>query len=118
MILFAMLSAYVYICRMEKNIIAAISDNRAIGKGNSMPWHIPEDLKYFKKTTAGSTVVMGMKTFLSIGKPLPGRTNIVVTRGNGAGLPEGAEAAHSMEDALCLAAMYGNPFFIIVGGDI
>ena len=85
-----MLSAYVYICRMEKNIIAAISDNRAIGKGNSMPWHIPEDLKYFKKTTAGSTVVMGMKTFLSIGKPLPGRTNIVVTRGNGAGLPEGA----------------------------
>ncbi|HHU55554.1 MAG TPA: dihydrofolate reductase [Acholeplasmataceae bacterium] len=66
------------------NIIVAISKNNVIGKNNDIPWHYPEDLKYFKKVTMGKKVLMGSKTFQSIinrlGKPLPGRTNIVVTR--------------------------------------
>lgn len=62
------------------NIVAAISNNGVIGKGNKLPWHLPVDLKYFKQLTTGHTVVMGRKTFESIGKPLPKRTNIVITR--------------------------------------
>ena len=64
---------------MEKNIIVAISDNYAIGKDNKIPWHIKEDLKYFKEITSGYPVIMGSNTYKSIGKPLPNRTNIVVT---------------------------------------
>ena len=60
--------------------IAAMSRNRVIGAGNKMPWHLPEDFKHFKRTTMGKPVIMGRKTFESLGKPLPGRTNIVVTR--------------------------------------
>lgn len=62
------------------NIIAAISNNGVIGKDNKLPWHLPADLKHFKELTTGHTVVMGRKTFESIGKPLPSRTNIVLTR--------------------------------------
>ena len=60
--------------------IAAMSENRVIGNGNKIPWHLPEDFKWFKKATTGHVIVMGRKTFLSIGNALPGRTNIVVTR--------------------------------------
>jgi dihydrofolate reductase len=62
--------------------IAAMSLNRVIGRGNSIPWHLPEDFKWFKKMTTGQVVVMGRKTFQSIGKPLPNRTTIVLTRSN------------------------------------
>ena len=62
------------------NIIAAISNNGVIGKDNKLPWHLPADLKHFKELTTGHTVVMGRKTFESIGKPLPSRTNVVLTR--------------------------------------
>lgn len=103
---------------MEKNIIAAVADDRGIGKGNMMPWHISEDLKYFKRITTGGTVIMGRKTFLSIGRPLPGRKNIVITRGDGSGLPEGVAAAGSVEDALRLAEKEGRPCFVIGGGEI
>lgn len=65
---------------MEKCIIVAVADNMAIGKDNSLLWHISEDLQYFKKTTLGCPVVMGRRTFESLGRPLPKRTNIVVTR--------------------------------------
>jgi len=61
--------------------IAAMSLNRAIGAGGQIPWHLSEDLKFFKRTTLGHTVVMGRKTYESIGRPLPGRENIVLTRG-------------------------------------
>ena len=61
--------------------IAAMSLNRVIGRGGAIPWHLPEDFKWFKRTTLGQTVLMGRKTFESLGKPLPGRTNVVVTRG-------------------------------------
>ena len=94
---------------MEKNIIAAVADDRGIGKGNMMPWHISEDLKYFKRITTGGTVIMGRKTFLSIGRPLPGRKNIVITRGDGSGLPEGVAAAGSVEDA------FGRPYSMLTG---
>jgi dihydrofolate reductase len=62
--------------------IAAMSENRVIGNGNKIPWHLPEDFKWFKKMTTGQIIVMGRKTFESIGKPLPNRTTIVLSRGN------------------------------------
>lgn len=62
------------------SIIVAMSNNRAIGKDNKLLWHLPEDLKYFKRVTMGKPIIMGRKTFDSIGRPLPGRLNIVVTR--------------------------------------
>jgi dihydrofolate reductase len=63
--------------------IAAMSENRVIGNGNKIPWHLPEDFKWFKKMTMGQVIVMGRKTYESIGKALPGRETIVLTRGNG-----------------------------------
>ena len=65
---------------MEKTIIAAVADNGAIGRDNSLLWHISEDLRFFRKTTTGHAVIMGRKTYESIGRPLPNRLNIVITR--------------------------------------
>src|SRR5687767_3752061 len=62
--------------------IAAMSENRVIGNGNKIPWHIPEDFKWFKEKTTGQVIVMGRKTFESIGKPLPNRTTIILSRNN------------------------------------
>ena len=61
--------------------IAAMSENRVIGQAGTIPWHLPEDFKWFKRTTSGQVVLMGRKTFDSLGKPLPNRINVVVTRG-------------------------------------
>ena len=66
---------------MQKNIIVAIADNNAIGKDNALLWHISEDLKFFRRQTLGCPVIMGRKTFESIGRALPGRVNIVISRG-------------------------------------
>jgi len=82
---------------MEKCIIVAIADNNAIGKDNALLWHISEDLKFFKRTTVGCPVIMGRKTFESIGRPLPKRTNIVVSRGFEA--PEGVIVVSSLAEA-------------------
>ena len=82
---------------MEKCIIVAIADNNAIGKDNALLWHISEDLKFFKRTTMGCPVIMGRKTFESIGRPLPKRLNIVISRGFEA--PEGVVVVSSLEDA-------------------
>lgn len=103
---------------MEKSIIAAVSDNNAIGKGNAMPWHISGDLKYFKRITSGGTVIMGRNTFLSIGRPLPGRKNIVITHRGNEGLPEGVASADSIENAFLMAEKYGKPCFVIGGAEI
>ncbi|MCR4823904.1 MAG: dihydrofolate reductase [Bacteroidales bacterium] len=65
---------------MEKCLIVAVSDNRAIGRGGTMPWHLRADLQYFKRVTMGCPMIMGRTTFESIGRPLPGRRNIVLTR--------------------------------------
>ncbi|GAA0369232.1 dihydrofolate reductase [Bacillus horti] len=81
------------------SMIACSSQNGVIGQDNDMPWHLPEDLKFFKKTTLGHTVVMGRKTFESIGKPLPQRRNIIITRSKDF-LPEGCEVMHSVEEVL------------------
>ena len=65
---------------MKLSMIVAVAENGVIGRNNSLPWYLPNDLKYFKQTTMGKPVIMGRKTYESIGKPLPGRTNIVITR--------------------------------------
>ncbi|KUM02126.1 dihydrofolate reductase [Chromobacterium subtsugae] len=83
-------------------LVAAMASNRTIGVDNQLPWHLPEDLRHFKAATLGKPVIMGRKTWDSIGKPLPGRRNIVVTR-QADWRADGAEAAHSLEEALALA---------------
>ena len=83
---------------MEKCLIVAIADNGAIGKNNELLWHISEDLKFFRRTTLGCPVIMGRKTFESIGRPLPKRQNIVVSR-RGFEAPEGVNVVGSLEEA-------------------
>jgi dihydrofolate reductase len=84
---------------MTVSIIAALARNRAIGRGNSLPWRIPEDLRRFKALTTGHTLVMGRRTYEAIGRPLPGRTTVVVTRRPLEPAP-GVAAAGSIEEAL------------------
>ena len=102
---------------MEKYIIVAISDNNAIGRDNQLLWHISEDLRFFKRTTLGSPVIMGRKTFESIGRALPGRVNIVVSRGFSTG--EEVEVVNSLEDAFAVAEDTNlEKCFVIGGGQI
>ena len=98
--------------------IAAISKNRALGKDNKLLFHIPEDMKYFREMTRGHPVIMGSKTFESIGKVLPGRLNIVLTIEKNFKAP-GATVVFSPEEALEIAKETGdNEIFIIGGGQI
>jgi len=92
-------------------IIVAISKNKVIGKDNSLIWHLPSDLKRFKEITAGNAVIMGRKTYESIGKPLPNRRNIIITRNENYEV-EGCEVVNSLEEALLIC--YENCF--IIGG--
>jgi dihydrofolate reductase len=80
-------------------LIAALADNRVIGRDNQLPWHLPADLKHFKAMTLGKPIIMGRKTWDSLGRPLPGRLNLVVSRQAGLKLP-GAEVFASLEAAL------------------
>lgn len=82
-------------------LIAAMSQNRVIGVNNQLPWHLPNDLKHFKSVTMGKTIVMGRKTFESIGKPLPGRRNVVLTRDLEWKAP--CETLHTIESVLSMA---------------
>ena len=84
-------------------LVAAMASNRVIGINNTLPWHLPEDLKHFKAVTLGKPVLMGRKTYDSIGRPLPGRRNIVITR-QADWQAAGVEVAHSLEQALEMAA--------------
>ena len=89
---------------MEKCIIAAVADNGAIGKDNDLLWHIAEDMKYFRRTTIGNPVLMGYRTFLSIGgRPLPKRENIVISSRRWSDVPQGVKLAGSLEEAYSLA---------------
>ncbi|MCX7922505.1 MAG: dihydrofolate reductase [Clostridia bacterium] len=97
------------------SLIVAMDKNRAIGKDNKLPWNLPADLAYFKKVTMGHTVIMGRKTFESIGKPLPGRQNVVVTR-NKNYVAEGCSTIHSIEEALKYRE--NEEAFVIGGADI
>jgi dihydrofolate reductase len=98
---------------MNITLIAAMSENRVIGKDNQLIWHFPEDLKHFKKQTSGHHVIMGRKTFESVGRPLPKRVNIIITRQTDYSA-EGCLIAHSLEEAIALVENDEQPF--IVGG--
>ncbi len=98
---------------MLVSIIAAMDRNRLIGKENQLPWHLPADLAHFKRVTMGKPIIMGRKTFDSIGRPLPGRTNIVLTR-SADFQAEGVIAAASLQRALEIAS--GAEEVMVIGG--
>lgn len=95
------------------SIIVAVAENGVIGAGNRLPWHLPDDLKRFKALSLGKPIVMGRRTFDSIGKPLPGRTNIVVSRQAGLAI-EGMIVTPSLDAAL--AAAGAVPEVVVIGG--
>ena len=94
-------------------LVAAVAANGVIGREGGLPWHLPEDLQHFKRLTLGHPLIMGRRTWESLGKPLPGRDNIVVTRRPGYEAP-GAALANSLEAALALCA--GEPVVFVIGG--
>jgi dihydrofolate reductase len=97
-------------------LIVAVADNGVIGRDNALPWHLPEDLKRFKRLTMGKPIVMGRKTFESIGRPLPGRHNIVVTR-DANYQRDGITVVHSVEAAV-KAAADASEIMVIGGSDL
>jgi dihydrofolate reductase len=102
--------------RPRISLIAALARNRVIGREGSLPWHLPEDLRRFKALTLGHPILMGRRTWESIGRPLPGRRNVVITRQAGYAAP-GAEVFHDLESAL--AAVAGaTEVFVIGGGEV
>ena len=105
---------------MELAIIVAQSKNRVIGVNNDLPWRLPKDLQYFKKVTLGKPIIMGRKTFESIGRALPGRTNIVISRNPEWVAPEGVKLVTSIDEAIALAesiaVIDGSSELMIIGG--
>lgn len=104
---------------MKLALIAAVAENGVIGKDNQLLWHLPADLQHFKRLTTGHTVVMGRKTYESIGKPLPNRTNVVITR-QADYKAEGCIVVHSLDEALAQSAIR-NPhsaIFLIGGAEL
>jgi len=95
------------------SLIVAMARNRVIGRGNAMPWHLPSELQRFKRITLGHHIVMGRRTFESIGRLLPGRTSVIVTR-NPTYAIDGAVVVHSLDDALAACAGDDEPF--VIGG--
>ena len=98
--------------------IVAISKNYAIGRGGKLPWHYSADLKFFKETTTGHAVVMGAHTWRSIGKALPERLNIVLSRSGSIELPEGVQLVRSKDKVLAIAATIDTDVFIIGGAKV
>jgi dihydrofolate reductase len=98
---------------VEVIIVVAVAKNHVIGRDGKLPWHLPSDLKHFKKTTMGYPLIMGRKTFESIGRPLPGRDNIVLTRDPSFEI-EGCIMVHSLEDAIKHCSPEDKAF--IIGG--
>lgn len=96
------------------SIVVAKAKNRVIGRDNNLPWHLPNDLNFFKKKTLNKTVIMGRKTYQSIGRPLPRRVNIIVTTDKGFDAP-GCTVVHSLEDAL--KKVNSGEECMIIGGD-
>lgn len=103
---------------LRLSLLVAMAKNRVIGRDNKLPWHLPADLKHFKFLTMGQTIVMGRKTYESIGRPLPGRVNIIITRQAGYEVP-GATVVSSIDDALLMCekirSINGENF--IIGGE-
>lgn len=104
---------------MRLALIWAMSQNRAIGRNNALPWYLPEDLKYFKQVTMGKPIIMGRKTWESIGRPLPGRTNIVITRDQ-TFTADGVKIVHSLDEAIRMAEniclINGCDEAVVIGG--
>ena len=98
---------------MRLSIVVAMDDNRLIGSNNQLPWHLPADLAYFKKLTTGKSILMGRKTYDSIGRPLPNRRNIVITRNVEISIP-GCEVISSIESALEITK--GDKEVMVIGG--
>ncbi|NML29499.1 dihydrofolate reductase [Paraburkholderia antibiotica] len=96
-------------------LIVARASNGVIGRDNQLPWRLPEDLKFFKRTTMGAPIIMGRKTHESIGRPLPGRRNIVVTR-DASRRYQGCDTATNLDDALRLAGQDQAPQAFLIGG--
>ncbi|WP_128545959.1 dihydrofolate reductase [Larkinella soli] len=101
---------------MRISLIAAVAENGIIGRDNDLVWHLPDDFKYFKQTTSGHPVLMGRKTFESLGKPLAHRLNVVITR-NPDYQVEGAVVVDSLEKALEEARKTGNAEAFVLGGE-
>lgn len=100
---------------MVLSLLVAADENNVIGKDNQLPWHLPNDLKYFKNLTWAMPILMGRKTFDSIGKPLPGRKSIVITR-NKDWQHESVEVVHSIEDAIDVAKQNDVKEIFVIGG--
>ena len=104
---------------MKISLIVAVAENGVIGRNGALPWHVPSDLKTFRRVTMGRPVIMGRKTYASIGKPLPGRDNIVVTRDAGFSAA-GTDRAASIDEALDIgrrkAAERGVDEIMVIGG--
>lgn len=98
-------------------LVVAMAENRVIGKENKLIWHLPADLKHFKNLTTGHPIIMGRKTYESIGKPLPNRTNIIITR-QADFEAEGCLIAHSLSEALMMAQQMDAEIFVIGGAEI
>ncbi len=99
------------------SLLVAHDENRVIGADNAMPWHIPEELQYFKEKTMGKGIIMGRKTFESIGRPLKGRLNLILTR-NPDYSAEGTVAVNTLEEAIFRAESYADEVMIIGGAQI
>ena len=102
---------------MTISAIVAAAKNQVIGSGNQIPWHLPHDFKYFKRTTLNHHIIMGRKNYESIGKPLPKRTNVVITR-NPFYISTGCIVVHSLEEALNVAHENGEDEAFIIGGGV
>jgi dihydrofolate reductase len=101
------------------SMIAAVAENRVIGNKNTIPWHLPADFKYFKETTLGKTIVMGLNTFNSIGgKPLPNRKHIILTNDQNFIAPKDCVAAHSIDEVLNLIKDDPGEIFICGGASV
>ncbi len=99
------------------SFIVAMDRNHVIGFNNQMPWHLPNDLKFFKETTTGNTIVMGRKTFESIGRVLPNRKHIVLTKSNN-NFPDEVEVVQDIESIIQLSESNDEELFVIGGGNI
>ena len=105
---------------MRKALIVAMSRNRVIGRNNALPWYLPGDLRYFKQVTMGKPILMGRKTWESIGRPLPGRMNVVISRDHQWQAPAGTVCEHSLADgfkrATAQAELEGGDEVMVIGG--
>lgn len=97
------------------SFMVAMDENRVIGYKNELPWHLPEDLKYFKRVTMGHPIIMGRKTFESIGRPLPGRENIIISRQEGYE-KEGCRVINSLEEMQAIVEKNSEEEYFVIGG--